>query len=344
MPRDECRSAGARLAGLWGAFSLGKRAGDRPQPIFHQLTFRRGGVVSARFTPDGKTVVYGAAWDGNPVRMFSTRVEGPESSPLPLPDADVADISSSAEMLIILNRAYLYALPPGTLARVPLAGGTPRPIAEEVTGADWSSDGKQFAVSRVVDGVRWRIEYPLGTRIYESTDGAWAPRISPDGSQVAFYGDGKNPKDAAVVMVDRSGHSTILSDGWKWVGRYVAWSPSGDEIWFSATKGGRTSPLRAVSRSGHERTVLTVPGFIHVQDVSRDGRALLAFGNARREVHCRIAGERDERNLTWFSWSSVEWLSGDGKTLLLNEWDGHCRHGPAGLPAGNRWLARCAPG
>ncbi len=81
----------------WGAFSLGKRAGERPHPTFHQLTFRRGGVVSARFTPDGKTVVYGAAWDGDPVRLFSTRVEGPESSPLSLPDADVADVSSAAE-------------------------------------------------------------------------------------------------------------------------------------------------------------------------------------------------------------------------------------------------------
>ena len=68
------------LLACWGAFSLGQRAGDRPQPTFHQLTFRRGGVMSARFTPDGKTVVYGAAWEGEPVRLFSTRVEGPESS------------------------------------------------------------------------------------------------------------------------------------------------------------------------------------------------------------------------------------------------------------------------
>jgi DNA-binding winged helix-turn-helix (wHTH) protein len=142
----------------WGAFSLGQRVGDRPQQTFRQLTFRRGGVMSARFTPDGKTVIYGAAWEGEPVRLFSTRVEGPESTRLPLPDADVAAISSSAEMLVVLNRPYEYSspstssarksLPAGTLARVPLAGGTPRPITEHVNAADWGADRRQFAVSR----------------------------------------------------------------------------------------------------------------------------------------------------------------------------------------------------
>lgn len=310
----------------WGAFELGKRAADHPQPTFRQLTFRRGGVVSARFTPDGKTVVYGAAWDGNPVRIFSTRVEGPESSPLPLPDADVADISASAELLIVINRPYLFGLHPGTLARVPLAGGTPRPIAEGVSAADWSVDGKQFAISRFlgdvfVDDLRSRIEYPLGTLVQEDPEGAWAPRISPDGSHVAYYGTGRN-HSAAVVTTDRSGRTTVLSDGWKWVGRYVAWSPSGDEVWFSATRGGRIVPLRAASRSGHERIVLNLPGFIQLQEVASDGRVLLAYGDALREVRCRIANEPKERNLTWFGWSGAEWLSADGKTLLFHELEG----------------------
>ncbi len=306
----------------WGAFSLGTRAGVRLQPTFHQLTFRRGGVVSARFTPDGKTVVYGAAWDGEPVRLFSTRIEGPESSPLSLPDADVADVSSAAELLIVVNRPYLYGLHPGTLARVPLAGGTPRPLAEQVTGADWSGDHQSFAVSREVeDGTRSRVEFPLGTLIHE-TYGAYAPKLSRDGSQIAFYAMATPTSAKTVTIADLSGRTTVLSGGWLWTGRYVAWSPRGDEVWFSATKGGRASPLRAVSRSGQERIVLSLPGYIHLQEVLPDGRVLLAYGTARREVRCRIAGEPDERNLTWFGWSGAEWLSADGKTLLFHEWDG----------------------
>jgi DNA-binding winged helix-turn-helix (wHTH) protein/Tol biopolymer transport system component len=309
-------SAGLALSlASWGAFFFGQRAGQRPEPTFHQLTFRRGGVVSARFAPDGKTVVYGAAWDGDPVRIFLTRIEGPESSPLSLPNADVADISASAEMLIILDRQYQGGLPDGTLARVPLAGGSPRLIAEHVSAADWSPDRREFAVSRLIDS-QSQLEYPIGMRI--DTDGeAWAPRISRNGNSVAFYTTGKN--GVAVATADRSGRITILSDGWKSWGRYIAWSPRGDEVWFSASKGDSAAALRAVSRSKHERVVLNLPGWITVEDVAQDGRVLLTYGTGRVEVRCRIANEREERNLSWFSSSKIEDLSRDGKLLLFGE-------------------------
>jgi hypothetical protein len=48
----------------------------------------------------------------------------------------------------------------------------------------------------------------------------------------------------------------------------------------------------------------------------------MTYGDARREMHCRIAGEPHERNLTWFGWSGAEWLSADGKTLLFHELEG----------------------
>ena len=35
-----------------------------PPPLYTQLTFRRGILTGARFAPDGQTVVYSAAWDG----------------------------------------------------------------------------------------------------------------------------------------------------------------------------------------------------------------------------------------------------------------------------------------
>src|SRR4051812_3080659 len=60
-----------------------------PLPTFRQLTFRRGTIHSARFAPDGTTIVYGAAWDGAPIRLFTTRTDSSESTALPLPDADV---------------------------------------------------------------------------------------------------------------------------------------------------------------------------------------------------------------------------------------------------------------
>jgi len=103
-------------------------------------------------------------------------------------------------------------------------------------------------------------------------------------------------------------------------GRYVAWSPRGDEVWFSASKGVSAAALRAVSLTKHERVVLNLPGWISVQDVAADGRVLIAYGSGlRTEVRCRIDNERDERNLSWFAGSKVEDLSRDGKFLLFGE-------------------------
>ena len=53
------------------------RRAARSRPIYHQLTFRRGSVRSARFTPNGQSVVYGAAWEGKPTELFITSPESP---------------------------------------------------------------------------------------------------------------------------------------------------------------------------------------------------------------------------------------------------------------------------
>jgi hypothetical protein len=50
--------------GLAAAFWAGRRGAPVPVPTFHRLTFRRGVVLSARFAPEGQSVVYGASWDG----------------------------------------------------------------------------------------------------------------------------------------------------------------------------------------------------------------------------------------------------------------------------------------
>ena len=41
-------------------------------PSYHRLTFEAGTVYSARFAPDGQSIVYSAAWDNKPMQLFST--------------------------------------------------------------------------------------------------------------------------------------------------------------------------------------------------------------------------------------------------------------------------------
>ena len=138
-------------------------AAEIPVPTFQRLSFRRGTILSARFALDGQTVIYGASWDGEPVRLFSNRPESPESSPLMLPDAEVLSISRSGQLAVSLDRRWAGRfIWSGTLAQVPIVGGAPRELADDVQWADWAPDGSNLAVVRTEAG-KARLEYPIGT-------------------------------------------------------------------------------------------------------------------------------------------------------------------------------------
>ena len=82
------------LAGLVALiFFVGHQrlARARP-PALHQITFRRGTIWNARFAPDGKSVLYGAAWEGNPVEIFHSSLDSPDARPLGLTGADVLSV------------------------------------------------------------------------------------------------------------------------------------------------------------------------------------------------------------------------------------------------------------
>ena len=57
--------------------------------------------------------------------------------------------------------------------------------------------------------------------------------------------------------------------------RGLAWKPSGEEIWFTATKDDEPQGLLAVDRRGSVRTILRSPAHLWLQDVSPTGKVLL---------------------------------------------------------------------
>ncbi|HVT02317.1 MAG TPA: protein kinase, partial [Thermoanaerobaculia bacterium] len=69
-------------------------------PTFQPLTFRHGRVGSAAFAPDGQTVVYSAAWNGEPEELFTTRIGDSESRSLGVRNAEVQAISPSGEIAL----------------------------------------------------------------------------------------------------------------------------------------------------------------------------------------------------------------------------------------------------
>ncbi len=313
--------------GLLVALAVGFVAGRRlwgpsaaSAPLYHEITFRRGEIRSARFAPDGQTILYSAAWQGNPVETFSARQGMVESRSLGLGRAELLAISSKGEMALSLGSHPVGTwINVGTLARAPLAGGAPRPVLDDVEWADWSPDGNNLAVVRNVGG-RDRLEYPIGKVLYE-TSGGWIsyPRVSPKGDVVAFM-DHPNQGDdgGSVAIVDVSGHKTELTREWYGT-QGLAWSPDGQEVWFTASELGLFHYITAVDLSGKHRLVTRVPGSLVIFDIWRDGRVLLARADRRREVMGLDPGATKERDLSWLDYSYPADLSADGKTLLFDE-------------------------
>jgi Tol biopolymer transport system component len=288
-------------------------------PIYHPLTFRRGMVHAARFASDGKTIIYSAAWEGKSLQLFTTRPESPESHDLEPAGADILAVSSSGEMALSLGShpvaQFLYS---GTLARVPLVGGAPRKILENVEWADWSPDGSTLAVVREEQG-RHRLEFPPGKVLYQADGWIGHLRISRKGNTIAFIDHPQLGDDGgAVAVVDLAGKKTTLCTGWDSI-QGIAWSPDDDEIWFTATRTGGDRSLYAVDRSGNVRLLARVPGELTLLDIGREGSVLLTRGNDRAGMIGLAPGEDKERDLSWLDWSTPGDLSANGQTVLFAE-------------------------
>src|SRR3989442_7276938 len=102
---------------------------------------------------------------------------------------------------------FLYA---GTLARVPLVGGAPREIRENVEWADWSPDGNTLAIVREVEG-RERLEFPPDKVLYQADGWIGHLRISPKADMIAFIDHLQLGDDGgAVAVVDMAGKKNTL--------------------------------------------------------------------------------------------------------------------------------------
>ncbi len=301
---------------------LGKSSGSLSLAVYKQITFRTGAIGNARFTPDG-SIVYSASWDGAENQLYLSRTDDPGARELGLKDAELLSISKSGELAVRLNTKFYggYARV-GTLARVPLSGGTPREVLENVQDADWSDNGDNMAIVRYVpENNHWRLEYPIGKVLFDSINWISHPKISPDGKWVAFA-DHENPGgddegSVAVISADGTGTEKKLSSGWETV-EGILWSPASDEIWFTSASGSSATNPSAVSLSGKMRTITNVPGGMWLEDL-RNGTALMVTHQERIGIRALAPGAKEERELGWFGWSIMRDISPDGHKIVFEE-------------------------
>lgn len=305
------------VAGLLGAALLavgletGRRLSSSPPPTFKKLSHGRGLIGSARFIQDGSGVLYSARWEDDKERCFSTRLDTPGAVPIEPADAQVVDIrgGEAAVLLPVVANPDIKLL-----AKIPVGGGTPRPIREGIRDASWSADGKDFAVINRVDE-KYRLEYPPGNVLFESASYISRPRLSPAGDRVAFVAPG-----GSVMVVDMSSHAVILSNGWNMgSGGNLAWSTDGSEVWFCAERFWGMYALRAVTLEGKTRTVLQGPTSLALWDISREGQVLLSSDVLRTDIRGRAPGDTLERPWSWLDGGIAVGVPADGSGLLFTE-------------------------
>ena len=309
---------GLLLAFLFAGFWLWRHWGPAATPVFYRLTYESGTVNSARFSPDGHTVVYSAAWGGEPSKIYSTRAEFPQPQALGIQGSRIVSISAANEIAFIISKVGFAELA-GALYRVPLSGGSPREVLTQVRDAAWGSDGN-LAVVHVVNG-KDRLEYPIGKVLYETAGWISQPRFSRSGDKIAFFDHTSEPDTrgtVAIVGLKGDPQKHTLTKEWE-DERGLAWSPNGNEIWFAAADAGSDDSLRAVSLSGRVRMLLAAPITMLLQDVAADGRVLITAADPRYRVAGHAAGATAEKDLSWYDYTQLRDISSDGQKLLVEE-------------------------
>ena len=315
------RPAAAALLLVAAGTALGawlRPAPAESQPTVHRITFRRGNIWSARFTPDGN-VIYSASWDGKPPALFLGQPGSTELRPMDAASVNIFAVSASGELAVATTHHVVGGFEfSGMLARAPRGGGAPRDVVDNVEYADWSPDGASLTIVRRVAG-KMRLEYPLGKVLYETPGWVSHARISPDGRLVAFIdhpyiGDDEGP----VVIIDSAGKKKTIS-GQYTSAQGLAWRPDGSEVWFTGTTTGANRELRAASLAGKDRLVYWGTGELTVHDIAKDGRVLFSRDDDRSGMIGLASGATKETDLSWDDWTVPRDLSDDGTLVSFDE-------------------------
>jgi Tol biopolymer transport system component len=307
------------VAAIAGWFA--SRAMQRPpkMPAFRRVTFHSLGVPAAAFSADQQSVVFSSVGDRRAGDIYVSAIGSPEMRSMGLPGACVLAASKNGELAVLLDPHFLGGfLIPGTLARVPLGGGAPRQLANDVQWADWTPDGNDLMILREVGG-KTRIELPIGNVVFETTSWISTPRMSPDGKSIAFIEHPQTGNDAGFIAVIGPDHKkkTLTPPYASAFG--LAWHPDGKEIWYTAAESGNARQLWAVGLSGTPRLVIQMPGIAQIHDIARDGRVLLTQNDTHIRLFARGPNDFNDRELSWLDWSLLRDVSTDGRWILFDE-------------------------
>jgi Tol biopolymer transport system component len=292
---------------------------DEPQQASFELkTFDPQLIFNARFAPDGRTIVFSSALEGNSPGLFVSRPDGSVPQAL-MPRTHLLSVSSTGELAVLTDASYIrQRLFRGTLARMAI-GGTPHPWLEHVREADWAPDGSTLAVIHDL-GLKDQLEYPIGTVLYQTSGYLSDPRVSPDGSHIAFLEHpARFDNRGRVKVVNRVG-SVVTLTGEYWGVEGLVWTPDGKTILHSVGQG-LSWQIHSVSLANPSDSRVAMPsdGRLLVLDGARDGRWLVTRITQHLSIRVRLPGASAERELPWLGFAVYPHLSSDGRLLLFTD-------------------------
>jgi len=309
---------------LWLALRVAPRGGQERERLWYEpKTFGQQIVYNARFLPDGERIVYSAALAGNQPELFLLPAGAMAAQKIAPTGTHLLSVSKSGELAVLTDATYQgHRFFEGTLAKMAI-DGAPRALIEGVHDADWGPNG-ELAIVRRSSGLD-RLEYPVGKVLYETSGYISEPRVSVDGSRVAFLDHPIWIDDRGwLKVVDLAGHATRLSDEY-WAIEGLSWEPGGLRLRFSGSnsvdRGLQVQPLSAALTGGEVRREEGAPGQFMPVDFAPDGRWLAIREEIFYGVAARPPGSDSDVDLSWLDSSWGAYLSPDSRSILFT--DGH---------------------
>jgi hypothetical protein len=318
----------AAASWMWAARSA--RAGEAP-PRYERLTYQLGSFRSAQFTADGTEVLATGEMFGDPrTRAFSTRLDGVGLQAMGSGFERVLDTAPGTAAVLQNQYRVIAFQTAGTLALMPLGGGAPRPLLENVEDATFVPGGADPAALAIVRYHREShvssLEFPVDTVLLQNNGWYSSPRFSRDGSLLAVLEHSESGDDAGnVVVLDRHGRVRLRGPHFGST-QGLAWSPDSKEIWYTASTKGINRDLYTLPLAGANRLLLSGPSSLTLDAVVGDGRALVT-SSTDRDTALVVTGDhpqpRDYSVLDWPEWSTV---SADGKNFLIGDENAGARY------------------
>ena len=288
--------------------SVSSFAADRIQ----RLT-TTGTAYKAAISPDGRYVVH--AKIVNNLAGLWTRQTATTSDVQIVPPADVryGGITISADGNYVYYSAYPGPSTTAVLFRVPVLGGTPVKVLDDVdTPVTFSADRKRFAFMRGhirsgktqlmvadADGSNTRVVASSPPSAQFQVEG---PSWSPDGRKILVTAISSRPGAPALIQaVDvRSGSTETVGEPWA-ILRDVAWLPDGHSFLVTGLDlSGSSTQIWRVSYPAGDRSPVThdLNAYIGVS-VSSDGRSIATVqSEVEASIYVAQGPDKEPRRIT----------------------------------------------